>query len=492
MNKRVLGTETEFGIATRDAEAVDPVSNSLFLINHYPHFPSPKILWDYENENPLLDIRGFEVEGERERPGPDYNRLLNKVLANGARLYVDGAHPEYSTPECTSAHDIVVHEKAGERIVAAALRAVEQVRGPGKLLVYKNNSDGKGNSYGYHENYLVNRSVPFERLVRILVPFFVTRQIFAGAGKIGAENQAAPVPYQLSQRADFFESLVDLNTMVKRPIINTRDEPHADPAKYRRLHVICGDVNMAECSTYLKVGTTAIVLEMAQEDWPIPAIELEDPIHAIQAVSRDLDVKNDIRLAGGRSTSAIAVQRVYLNTARDFYASHELTVPVKDVLIRWEETLDKLERDPRELVRELDWVAKRSLIESYLERKGCGWDDPRTAMLDLQYHDVRPEKGLYYTLERGHHIDRLVSDAEVMRAETTAPLDTRAYFRAACVKKWPQEVYAASWTSVLFDIGNAAIKKVPLMEPLRGTEELTRGLIEESETVESLLSKLKA
>jgi len=492
MNKRVLGTETEFGIATRDAEAVDPVSNSLFLINHYPHFPSPKILWDYENENPLLDIRGFEVEGERERPGPDYNRLLNKVLANGARLYVDGAHPEYSTPECTSAHDIVVHEKAGERIVAAALRAVEQVRGPGKLLVYKNNSDGKGNSYGYHENYLVNRSVPFERLVRILVPFFVTRQIFAGAGKIGAENQAAQVPYQLSQRADFFESLVDLNTMVKRPIINTRDEPHADPAKYRRLHVICGDVNMAECSTYLKVGTTAIVLEMAQEDWPIPAIELEDPIHAIQAVSRDLDVKNDIRLAGGRSTSAIAVQRVYLNTARDFYASHELTVPVKDVLIRWEETLDKLERDPRELVRELDWVAKRSLIESYLERKGCGWDDPRAAMLDLQYHDVRPEKGLYYTLERGHHIDRLVSDAEVMRAETTAPLDTRAYFRAACVKKWPQEVYAASWTSVLFDIGNAAIKKVPLMEPLRGTEELTRGLIEESETVESLLSKLKA
>jgi len=492
MNKRVLGTETEFGIATRDAEAVDPVSNSLSLINHYPHFPSPKILWDYENENPLLDIRGFEVEGERERPGPDYNRLLNKVLANGARLYVDGAHPEYSTPECTSAHDIVVHEKAGERIVAAALRAVEQVRGPGKLLVYKNNSDGKGNSYGYHENYLVNRSVPFERLVRILVPFFVTRQIFAGAGKIGAENQAAQVPYQLSQRADFFESLVDLNTMVKRPIINTRDEPHADPAKYRRLHVICGDVNMAECSTYLKVGTTAIVLEMAQEDWPIPAIELEDPIHAIQAVSRDLDVKNDIRLAGGRSMSAIAVQRVYLNTARDFYASHELTVPVKDVLIRWEETLDKLERDPRELVRELDWVAKRSLIESYLERKGCGWDDPRAAMLDLQYHDVRPEKGLYYTLERGHHIDRLVSDAEVMRAETTAPLDTRAYFRAACVKKWPQEVYAASWTSVLFDIGNAAIKKVPLMEPLRGTEELTRGLIEESETVESLLSKLKA
>ena len=490
--KRVIGTETEFGIATRDLDAADPVSNSLFLINHYGHFPSPKILWDYENENPLLDIRGFEVEGERERPGPDYNRLLNKVLANGARLYVDGAHPEYSTPECTTARDVVMYEKAGERIVASALRAVEQVRGPGKLLVYKNNTDGKGNSYGYHENYLVSRSVPFERLVRALVPFLVTRQIFAGAGKLGAENQTAPVRYQLSQRADFFETLVDLNTMVKRPIVNTRDEPHADPAKYRRLHVIAGDANMAECATYLKVGTLAIVLDLVEADWSFPALELEDPVQAIKAVSRDLDVKADLPLAGGKKTTAIAVQRAYLQAARDFYASHEVTVAVKDVIVRWEETLDKLERDPRELVREVDWVAKRALIESYLERKGCGWEDPRVAMLDLQYHDLRPEKGLYYTLERGHHVDRIISESDVVRAESTPPPDTRAYFRAMCIKKWPQEVYAASWSSVLFDIGNAAIKKVPLMEPLRGTEALTKGLLDESDTVGSLLDKLKA
>ena len=490
--KRVLGTETEFGIASRDADAVDPVSNSLFLINHYPNFPSPKTLWDYENENPLLDIRGFEVEGERERPGPDYNRLLNKVLANGGRLYVDGAHPEYSTPECITARDVVLYEKAGERIVAAALRAVEQVRGPGKLVAYKNNTDGKGNSYGYHENYLVPRGVPFERLVRVLLPFLVTRQIFAGAGKVGSENQTAPACYQLSQRADFFESLVDLNTMVKRPIINTRDEPHADPAKYRRLHVIAGDVNMAECSTYLKVGTMALVLDMVEEDWPFPPLELEDPIRAIKAVSRDLEVKEDLRLVGGKTATALAVQRVYLKSAQDFYACHELTLPIKDVLVRWEETLDKLERDPRELVRDLDWVAKRALIESYLERKGCGWEDPRVAMLDLQYHDIRPEKGLYYTLERSHHIDRIVLDAEVLRAETEAPRDTRAYFRAACLKKWPQEVYAASWTSVLFDVGNAVIKKVPLLEPLRGTESLTKGLLDESDTVDSLLAKLKA
>jgi proteasome accessory factor A len=490
--KRAIGTETEFGIATRDPESVDPVSNSLFLINHYPNFPSPKILWDYENENPLLDIRGFEVEGERERPGPDYNRLLNKVLANGGRLYVDGAHPEYSSPECTTARDIVLYEKAGERILAAALRAVEQVRGAGSLLVYKNNTDGKGNSYGYHENYLVARDVPFERVARALVPFLVTRQIFAGAGKVGAENQTAPASYQLSQRADFFETLMDLNTMVKRPIINTRDEPHADPAKYRRLHVIAGDVNMAECSTFLKVGTMAIVLDLIEDNWALPAIDLDDPVSAIKAVSRDLEVKADLRLASGKAITAIAVQHAYLKAAQDFYASHELTLPVKEVLIRWEETLDKLERDPRELVRELDWVAKRALIESYLDRKGCGWEDPRVAMMDLQYHDVRQEKGLYFTLERANRVERIVMDEEIQQAETVAPLDTRAYFRAACVKKWPQEVYAASWTSVLFDIGNAAIKKVPLMEPLRGTEALTKGLLDESDTIGALLDKLKA
>ncbi len=492
MKKRAFGTETEFGIAARDPESSDPVSNSLFLINHYPHFPSPKILWDYENENPLLDIRGFEVEGERERPGPDYNRLLNKVLANGGRLYVDGAHPEYSTPECTTARDIVLHEKAGDCIFAAAVRAVEQVRGPGSLLVYKNNTDGKGNSYGYHENYLVARAIPFERVARALVPFLVTRLIYAGAGKVGAENQTSPAVYQISQRADFFETLMDLNTMVKRPIINTRDEPHADPVKYRRLHVIAGDVNMAECATFLKVGAMAIVLDMIEDNWALPAIELDDPVRAIKAVSRDLEVKADLRLAGGKVTTAVAVQRAYLNAAQDYYASHELTLPVKEVLIRWKETLDKLERDPRELVRELDWVAKRDLIESYMDRKGCGWEDPRVAMMDLQYHDVRPEKGLYFTLERARRVERIVMDEEILRAETVAPLDTRAYFRAACVKKWPQEVYAASWTSVLFDVGNAVIKKVPLMEPLRGTEALTKGLLDESDTVNSLLEKLKA
>ncbi|HEV8540704.1 MAG TPA: depupylase/deamidase Dop [Nitrospiraceae bacterium] len=492
LQPRVLGTETEFGIAARDADAMDPVSNSLQLIGHYPALPAPHSIWDYENENPLLDVRGFEVEGERERPGPEYNRLLNKLLSNGGRLYVDGAHPEYSTPECTNARELVAFERAGELILAECLRALGQARGAEKFVVYKNNSDGKGNSYGYHENYLLARSIPFDRIVQVLAPFLVTRQIYAGAGKVGAENQTGPTEYQISQRADFFECLVDLNTMVKRPIINTRDEPHADPARYRRLHVIVGDSNMAELSTYLKVGTLAIVLEMLEAGVEFPKLEMEDPVRAIKEISRDLDLKGTLKLADGRVTSAIGIQRAYLKTALDYFACHELSLITKDVLVRWEEVLDKLERDPRLLVRELDWVAKRQMIRSYMDRKGCGWNDPRVLLLDLQYHDVRPEKGLYYTLERSNLIDRLIQDQEIAKAVHLPPTGTRAYFRGHCLKKFPRQVYAGSWTSILLDVGNTTIKKIPLMEPLRGTESLTRELLEGSDSAESLLAKLTA
>ncbi len=489
---RVLGTETEFGIAARDADALDPVSNSLHLISHYPSLPAPQAIWDYENENPLLDVRGFEVEGERERPSPDYNRQLNKVLANGGRLYVDGAHPEYSTPECINPRELIAFERVGERIMERCLRTMVQTRGKETFVLYKNNSDGKGNSYGYHENYLLSRSVPFDRIVRVLTPFLVTRQIFAGSGKVGAENQTAPTEYQISQRADFFECLVDLNTMVKRPIINTRDEPHADPAKYRRLHVIVGDANMAELPTYLKIGTTAIVLDLLEGGAELPMMELEDPVLAIKQVSRDLDMKESLKLADGRVTSAISIQRAYLKAAMDFFACHELSPVTKDILVRWEEVLDKLERDPMLLVRELDWVAKRQMIRSYMERKGCGWDDPRVRLMDLQYHDIRREKGLYYALERSNMIDRLVPESEIVKAESTPPTGTRAYFRGRCMNKYARAVYGASWTSVLFDVGNTTIKKVPLMDPLRGTESLTHDLLESCGSAESLLIKLTA
>ncbi|HNL89710.1 MAG TPA: depupylase/deamidase Dop [Nitrospira sp.] len=489
---RVIGTETEFGIASRDPNATDPVANSIHLIGHYPNLPAPQAVWDYENENPLLDARGFEVDGERERPGPDYNRQLNKVLANGGRLYVDGAHPEYSTPECTNAREVVAFERVGERIVAQAQAHITKERGRDQFVLYKNNSDGKGNSYGYHENYLVARSVPFERITQVLTPFLVTRPIFAGSGKVGAENGTSPADYQISQRADFFETLVDLNTMVRRPIINTRDEPHSDSAKYRRLHVIVGDANMAELSTYLKVGTLSIVLELLEAGAELPKINLEDPVNTIKQVSRDMRVQESLKLTDGTSSTAIAVQRAYLKAAQGYFACHELNQVTKDVLVRWEDVLDRLEKDPRSLVRELDWVAKRYLIESYMDRKSCGWDDPRVRLMDLQYHDVRPEKGLYYTLERSHLIERIVLDHEIARAEMNPPVGTRAFFRGQCVRKYPNVVYGASWTSVLFDIGQNKIKKIPLMDPLRGTEALTGELLAQAETAAALLAKLSS
>lgn len=489
---RLLGTETEYGIAPRNPEAQDSVANSLQVIGYYPQLPAPHAIWDYENENPLIDIRGFEVDGERERPGPEYNRLLNKPLGNGGRLYVDGAHPEYSTPECTNPREVIAFERAGERIMAQCLEAGSQVHGQEQFLLYKNNTDGKGNSYGYHENYLLDRAVPFERIVDVFVPFFVTRPIYAGAGKVGAENHTSSTHYQISQRADFFECLIDLNTMVKRPIINTRDEPHADREKYRRLHVIVGDANMAELSTYLKIGTTCILLDMLEAGAELPKIELKDPVGTFHAASRSLDMKASFQLTNGRSMTAIAIQHAYLQAAMDFYACHELSQITKDVLVRWEEVLEKLEQDPMQLSRELDWVAKLTMIQSYMDRKGCGWDDPRVRLLDLQYHDVRPNKGLFYTLERSHRIDRMLSDSEIERAEHFPPCGTRAYFRGHCLKKFSKSVYGVSWTSVLFDVGNTTIKRIPLMDPLRGTESLTQELIEGSETAEALLTKLSA
>ena len=490
MIKRILGTETEFGIAARDLEALDPVSTSLLLISNYSGLPSTNVLWDYENENPLLDARGFEVEGERERPGPEYNRMLNKVLANGGRLYVDGAHPEYSTPECTNARDIVVYEKIGDRILEQCCELTSRIKGSDRYTVYRNNTDGKGNSYGYHENYLVDRSVPFEALMRYMTPFFVTRQIYAGSGKVGAENRMPPISYQISQRADFFETLVDLNTMVKRPIINTRDEPHADASKYRRFHVIVGDANMAEYSTYLKVGTTAIVLTLIDENEPLPVIELEDPVRSIKEVSRDIGLKEPVRLSDGRRMTAIEIQRLYLEAALKFYEQHDCDPVTRDVLSRWGNVLDRLQSDPMQLSREIDWVIKLELIRSYMERKKCGWEDSRVKMMDLQYHDVRTEKGLYSALEKRNYVERLTSDKEIARAEHHPPTDTRAYFRGTCLKKFPKEIYASSWTSVLFDVGNATIKKVPLMEPLRGTETLTRSILESAKSVQEVIDQL--
>ncbi|MGH2541025.1 MAG: depupylase/deamidase Dop [Actinomycetota bacterium] len=489
---KVFGTETEYGIAAVGAPDFNPVLSSSLLISTYAG-SLRRIRWDYEQESPLRDARGFEPVPAREGTEEDLG-LANVILPNGARYYVDHAHPEYSTPECITPRELVVHDKAGERILERSLHEVAQVMPSApQLSIYKNNSDGKGNSYGCHENYLVDRATPFGDIVRDLTPFFVSRIVFTGAGKVGAEapwddrNRAA---YQLTQRADFFETEVGLETTLKRPIINTRDEPHADPERYRRLHVIVGDANLCEVSTYLKIGTTAIVLKMI-EDGFLPDLTIANPVQALHEVSRDITCTQDVALAEGRQVNAVQLQWEYLEHAKKYVEREDDTPENREVLERWELVLGALETDPLTLHRELDWVAKHRLIQAYRDRDGLEWNDPKLRAIDLQYHDVRRNKGLYHRLEASGKVDRLTTDEEVEDAVMNPPVDTRAYFRGRCIGKFPDAIAAASWDSLIVDTGADALQRIPMREPLRGTRAHVEELLAACDDAASLVAKLQ-
>jgi Pup amidohydrolase len=490
---KVFGTETEYGIAAAGAPDFNPVLSSSVLISTYAG-SLRRIRWDYEQESPLRDARGFEPVQAREGTEEDLG-LANVILPNGARYYVDHAHPEYSTPECRTPRELVVHDKAGERILERSLdEVVRSMPSTPHLSIYKNNSDGKGNSYGTHENYLVDRATPFADLVRDLTPFFVSRQVFTGAGKLGAEAQwdeRGKAIYQLTQRADFFETEVGLETTLKRPIINTRDEPHADPDKYRRLHVIIGDANLCEVAQFLKIGTTAIVLKMI-EDAFLPNLSLQTPVQALHEISRDLTCTATVPLGDGRRMTAVQLQWEYFEHARKFVDREDDTPENREVLERWESVLAALETDPESLHRELDWVAKHRLLEAYRERDGLSWGDPKLRAIDLQYHDVRRSKGLYYRLEAAGKVERLTTDDEVDLAIMEPPEDTRAYFRGNCISRYPDAIAAASWDSIIMDVGAEALQRIPMREPLRGTRAHVEELLDACEDAASLVARLQS
>jgi len=488
---KVMGIETEYGITVRNQPDFNPILSSLLLINSYETYRSSRIRWDYEAESPLRDARGFEYADDKDVPSKEESRLINLILSNGARFYVDHAHPEYSSPETTNPRDCVIWDKAGERILNLSRTRAEAVSPPEqRILIYKDNTDRKGNSYGTHENYLMDRKVPFARIVQHLIPFFASRQIYCGAGKVGAENNTDHCDYQMGQRADFLETEVGLETMHSRPIINTRDEPHADPERYRRLHVIVGDANMADVSNYLKMGTMALVLSMIEDDFIDRDLSLDGPIVAFRQISRDLACRETIRLKDGRALTAIDLQWEYLTRARAYFETRAHEPWVDDVMTRWASVLDRLARDPESLDREIDWVIKRHLIESYREKHHLSWSDSRVAMIDLQYHDIRPGKGLFYKLEESDAVERLVSEDEVSKAMYDPPKDTRAYFRGMCLQKYSDEVVSASWDSVIFDLKEGPLKKIFMLEPLRGTEAHVRQLFEDSPTAGDLLKNL--
>ncbi len=498
--RRIMGSETEYGISVPAAPTMNAMQASSLVVNSYSPRASgsQRARWDFEEESPLRDARGFEAAApplvDPSAPAnEDDLGLANLILTNGARFYVDHAHPEYSTPEVTTPRDAVLWDKAGERIIAEAARRALAVPGTSPVQLYKNNTDNKGVSYGCHENYLMSRSTSFAEVIRHLTPFFVSRQVVCGAGRVGIGADGRTDGFQLSQRADFFEVEVGLETTLKRPIINTRDEPHADPEKYRRLHVIIGDANMSELSTYLKFGTTSLVIAMIEAGWLVNDLSLEAPVATLRAVSHDPSLTKKVTLRDGRTMTAVQLQMEYLDQARKFVEDRwgsDADEQTRDVLTRWESVLVRLEAEPMSLSRELDWVAKLSILEGYRERDGLDWSSPRLQAVDLQYSDVRQDKGLYNRLVATGRFDRLLSEAEVERAMSEPPEDTRAYFRGRCLAKFADAVAAASWDSVIFDVGRDTLQRVPTLEPLRGTRVHVGDLLDRCSTAGDLLDAL--
>jgi len=498
--RRVMGIETEYGISVPGQPGANAMVSSSQVVNAYQAATTARARrarWDFEEENPLRDARGFDLAAEAADASQLTDEdlgLANVILTNGARLYVDHAHPEYSAPECTNPMDAVIWDKAGERVMAEAASRAGALPGGPAIQLYKNNTDNKGASYGCHENYLMSRSTPFADIVRHLTPFFVSRQVVCGAGRVGRGADGRDEGFQISQRADFFEVEVGLETTLKRPIINTRDEPHADPDKYRRLHVIIGDANLSEVSTFLKLGTTSLVLAMIEDRFLAADLAVESPVAELRAISHDPSLRHLVTLRDGRKMTAVQLQLEYLELARkyseDKYGA-DVDEVTSDVLDRWESVLSRLAEDPMLLSRELDWVAKLGILEGYRARDGLSWGHPRLQLVDLQYADVRLDRGLYNRLaERGRMI-RLTAERDVLRAMDEPPEDTRAYFRGRCLRKYPDAVAAASWDSVIFDIpGRESLQRVPTLEPMRGTRAHVGDLLDKCETAGELVAAL--
>jgi len=461
--ERVFGLETEYGITIHGAESVDVVAESIELVRRYTEHGA-HMKWDYELEDPHRDARGFRAkqllqdtdesayyEIDKNRPLSFEEIKTDLVLSNGARFYNDHAHPEYSTPECTTLRQLVAQEKAGERILAeCARRRNLKLPAEHEVRLYKNNTDFAGHSYGCHDNYLMRRDVPWDRIVSGVLPFLITRQIFAGAGKMGIEAESAvsqPGVFQISQRADFFSVLVSIDTMNRRPLVNTRDEPHADANRYRRFHVIVGDSNMSEWATALKVGATALVLALIERG-EVPQIDIAQPIDATKSISRDQNYDWIIELRDGRKISAIDVQRLYLSAAQKSFTSPDAET---DWLLKEREAvLNDLQHDVALARDRVDWVAKKFLLSALQEEERLSWTDPWLQAIDLEYHNVTLEQGLHYELVRQGSMRRFVNEEEIKAAIFTPPETTRAYFRGRSVARFNDAIESIQWDEMVF------------------------------------------
>ncbi|MBK7165178.1 MAG: Pup--protein ligase [Candidatus Microthrix sp.] len=450
MQRRIMGIETEYGVTCtlRGQRRLSPDEVARYLFRRV-------VSW---------------------------GRSSNVFLANGARLYLDvGSHPEYATPECDSLDDLIAHDKAGERILEQLLGSAEQrlhdegIRGD--VYLFRNNTDSAGNSYGCHENYLTNRSEDLAHYTEVLIPFLVSRQIYAGAGKVITTSRGSH--FSVSQRAEHIWEGVSSATTRSRPIINTRDEPHADAERFRRLHVIVGDTNMSEYSTYLKVGATMLMLRMLEDPTVVLRdMALENPIRAIREISHDLTGRTRVRLANGREASALDIQGEYLNRALRYAASHELNPQEKQALAMWEHVMVGLEDDPMTLNTELDWVIKYQLVEAYRERHGLDPGDARLALLDLQYHDIDRTRSVFYKLQRRGLVERMVDDYAIAEAVDLAPQTTRARLRGEFIRRAKERKrdYTVDW--VHLKLNDQTQRSVLCKDPFLAHDERVEHLID--------------
>ena len=463
MNVPLLGIETEYGIVREDLENSDPVEESMKLLQACER-KSVFCKWAYSQENSHLDMRGFRVRSlaqdeeedafcaeARKRSYSYLDMKCDRVLTNGARFYNDHTHPEYSTPECQSVLSLVAHDVAGERIVAECVAIRNRELGDNSLQVFKNNTDYSGHSYGTHDNYLIPREIPFEDVVSGLTSFIVTRQLYAGAGKVGSENSETAnfQGLQLAQRSDFIETLLSIETMTKRPLINTRDEPHALNNKHRRLHLILGDANMSAYATALKVGSTSLVLNLIASETKLPELELTDPVADVLKVS--LDKTAVLQRKSGGTITALEIQEAYLEAVEINFAgkNEEWTWIIEE----WKRTLDELRHSPEKLSDRIDWAIKERLFTEFMQSEGMGWEDPWLKSLDLEYHNLDPDRGLYRGLQQEGSVYSLLNENEIVCAIESPPAGTRAQIRGQAVAQDAENIKSIHWTGVEFANG---------------------------------------
>ncbi|MFX4270653.1 depupylase/deamidase Dop [Propionibacteriaceae bacterium Y1685] len=496
----VFGIETEYGISMDGGDPqfeLHPMHLSNVVVRGYAELVQrARSGWDYATESPLRDVRGHEVARAAAHPDQltDLDQgMANVVLTNGARFYVDHAHPEYSGPEVTTARDAVIWDRAGDEVLAMAAQEASRSLGT-RVRIHKNNTDGKGVSYGTHENYLLSRDTPFDRVVTKFTGHLVSRQVITGQGRVGIGPSGERAGYQLTQRADFFEAEVGLETTINRPIINTRDEPHADVRRHRRLHVITGDANLSEYATWLKVGCAALVLRALQSGHLSRVPRLADPVAAMQQVSHDPTCRTLINTSAGDRITAIDLQEQYQTACARFvdehpdFGSEAQYAEARELLTAWAGVLDQLRTDPMQLADRLDWVAKLKLINSYRQRDGLDWEAPKLALLDLQYGDVDPAKGLHAKLETAGRIRRLSTPEQVARARTVPPADTRAWFRGEVVRRFADQLVAASWDSIVLDVpGRRHYQRLEVLNPLGATRGELEATMAELESAKQLV-----